>query len=99
MEAYPRAVPAALVQLSVNVALMDRVTLVIAPEVTGPTLRLMEHVGAGTGVLLYDQVQVTSVGLPTTTAAGFAENEASTGATGGTGGTTVTCASFTDSPF
>src|SRR4051812_44649110 len=74
---------------------MDRVMLVVAPEETVPTFRLMEHAGAGTGVLLYDQVQVTSVGRSTTTEVGFAENEASTGATGWT---TVTRASFVDSP-
>src|SRR5689334_15690089 len=73
METSLVAVPAELVHVSVNTASLDRVTLVVAPEVTVPTLRLMEHVGAGTGVLLYDQVQVTSVGLPITTAVGLAE--------------------------
>jgi hypothetical protein len=59
-----------------------RVTLVTLPEVTVPTPLSMAQVGAGAGVLANVQLQVTSVGLSSTTDGGEAENVAMIGATG-----------------
>jgi len=75
-------VPAELVQVSVYEVAVVIVTLVVAPAVTGPTPWLIEHAGAGTGVVANVHVHVMSDGTPISAAVGVAANPASAGATG-----------------
>lgn len=84
-------VPPPFVHVSVYVVAVVSVTLVIDPDVTVPTLLLMEHVGAGVGLLEYVHVQVMFVGTPLVADAGVAVNVPIVGATGAPAVSIVSC--------